>query len=80
MSERVITKILVKAGAVEPTSVTRGALQNAASISGGLLTTEAAAVAFLLAYEGHGRSGLLSATSYLGRHRLRQQLVDLGTL
>jgi len=32
---------LVKAGVVDPTKVTRSALQNAASISGLLLTTEA---------------------------------------
>ena len=32
---------LVKAGVVDPTKVTRYALQNAASISGLLLTTEA---------------------------------------
>jgi chaperonin GroEL len=31
----------VKAGVVDPTKVTRSALQNAASISGLLLTTEA---------------------------------------
>jgi chaperonin GroEL len=31
----------VKAGIVDPTKVTRSALQNAASISGLLLTTEA---------------------------------------
>jgi len=31
---------LVKAGVVDPTKVTRSALQNAASISGLLLTTE----------------------------------------
>jgi chaperonin GroEL len=32
---------LIKAGIVDPTKVTRSALQNAASISGLLLTTEA---------------------------------------
>ncbi len=35
---------LVKAGVIDPTKVTRTALQNAASISGLLLTTEAVVV------------------------------------
>ena len=58
---------LVRAGVVDPTKVTRSALQNAASISGLLLTTEAVSRA---AGEGegcpdasgrrHGRHGLLS--------------------
>ena len=62
---------LVKAGVVDPTKVTRSALQNAASISGLLLTTEAV-VTELPEKEkaramppggGNGRHGLLSRAS-----------------
>ena len=64
---------LVKAGVVDPTKVTRSALQNAASISGLLLTTEALVTelpekektssnARRRRYGRHGRHGLLSRT------------------
>ena len=63
---------LVKAGVVDPTKVTRSALQNAASISGLLLTTEAIITEMPEKEKGggmppggghgprHGRHGLLS--------------------
>ena len=67
---------LVKAGVVDPTKVTRSALQNAASISGLLLTTEAiitetpekekAARRCLRRrrHGWHGRHGLLSRATH----------------
>ena len=69
---------LVKAGVVDPTKVTRSALQNAASISGLLLTTEAIITEAPEKEKGgrrhasgrrhgrngwHGRNGLLSPTA-----------------
>ena len=64
---------LVKAGVVDPTKVTRSALQNAASISGLLLTTEASSPrclrrkraaaclrAWAVEWAADGRHGLLS--------------------
>ena len=67
---------LVKAGVIDPAKVTRSALQNAASIAGLLLTTEAivadkpekptrlppaAAVAAAGWHGRHGRHGLLAS-------------------
>jgi hypothetical protein len=54
---------LVKAGVVDPTKVTRTALQNAASISALMLTTDASVTEMPRERKtGFGRHGLLSHT------------------
>jgi hypothetical protein len=56
---------LVKAGVIDPTKVTRTALQNAASVAGLLITTECA---------DHGDQGRQGRHGWNGRHGRRNVL------
>ena len=70
---------LVKAGVIDPTKVTRAALQNAASIAGLLLTTEAMISDFpeTAMMPARGRHGLLTASDRKGmRMNIIEQIIN----